>query len=314
MAQAEGSLPTSTAETQGNANALAEATLLRESRSRTGLRAAAHAYAQDRFAVAAAIILLIIALSALLAPVLPLADPIKDNPPMRLKGMGASGHLLGYDFQGRDMLWRMVWGGRQSLPNALIPVIIASLIALCLGLTAGYLGGILDMAIMRVMDVLFALPDIILAIAIAAALGQGRQSVILATTLVIIAPLTRMTYAATRQQTSAEYVTAARSIGAPFTRIVGKHLLPNVLAPVIVYASTIIGLLVVFTASLSFLGLGVAPPTPEWGLMVDEGRKVLSVAPHVSTLPGIMIAITALCFNLVGDGLRYALDPRQHGN
>jgi peptide/nickel transport system permease protein len=291
---------------------LAEAGAAREQRSRTGVRATLRAYAQDRFAVAAAIILLIIATVALLAPVLPIDDPVQDNMALRLEPIGTEDHVLGLDFNGRDMLSRLVWGGRQSLPNALIPVIVASAVALFLGLTAGYLGGVLDMAIMRCMDVLFALPDIILAIAIAAALGQGASSVILATTLVIIAPLTRMTYAATRQQASAEYVTAARAIGAPFTRIIGRHMLPNVLAPVIVYASTIIGLLVVFTASLSFLGLGVAPPTPEWGLMVDEGRKVLSIAPHVATLPGILIAITALCFNLVGDGLRYALDPRQH--
>ena len=309
MAQAQHSL----AGAEGGMNALGEAGATHERRSRTGPRAIMRAFAQDRFAVAAVAVLLIIVLLALLAPVLPLADPVEDNPTLRLKGMGTPNHVLGLDFNGRDMTSRLIWGGRQSLPNAVVPVLIASALALFLGLSAGYVGGFADMAIMRAMDVLFALPDIILAIAIASAMGQGRRSVILATTLVIIAPLTRMTYAATRQQSSAEYVTAARSIGAPFTRIIGRHLLPNVLAPVIVYASTIIGLLVVFTSSLSFLGLGVAPPTPEWGLMVDEGRRVLSVAPHVATLPGIMIAITALCFNLVGDGLRYALDPRQHG-
>jgi peptide/nickel transport system permease protein len=299
---------------ESRTNMLAEATAVRERRSRTGVRAAARAYAQDRFAVAAAAVLFVIALISLLAPVLPLDDPVRDNMPLRLKGMGTEGHILGLDFNGRDMLSRLVWGGRESLPNAIIPVIIAGSIALFLGMAAGYMGGILDMGIMRAMDVLFALPDIILAIALAAALGQGRRSVILATTLVIIAPLTRMTYASTRQQVSAEYVTAARAIGAPFSRIIGRHMLPNVLAPVLIYATTIIGLLVVFTASLSFLGLGVAPPTPEWGLMVDEGRRVLQVAPHVATLPGVLIFITSLCFNLMGDGLRYALDPRQHSN
>jgi peptide/nickel transport system permease protein len=250
----------------------------------------------------------------LLAPVLPLDDPTADDMANRLAPMGTEGHPLGLHFNGRDMLSRLIWGGRQSLPNAVIPVIAAGIIALFLGMTAGYLGGLLDMSIMRTMDVLFALPDIILAIAIAAALGQGRKSVILATTLVIIAPLTRMTYASTRQQSAAEYIIAARAIGAPFTRIIGKHMLPNVIAPVLIYATTIIGLLVVFTASLSFLGLGVSPPTPEWGLMVDEGRRVLQVSPHVAMLPGILILIASLCFNLVGDGLRYALDPRQHVN
>lgn len=295
-------------------NALAESIAMRESRSRTGIRASLRAYAQDRFAVVAAVILIVMSLLALLAPVLPLDDPVQDDMVNRLSGIGTPGHILGQDFNGRDMLSRLIWGGRQSLPNAVLPVIVAGTIALCLGMMAGFLGGLLDMLIMRLMDVLFALPDIILAIAIAAALGQGRRSVILATTLVIIAPLTRMTYASTRQQAAAEYIVAARAIGAPFSRIIGKHMLPNVFAPVLIYATTIIGLLVVFTASLSFLGLGVSPPTPEWGLMVDEGRRVLQVAPHVAMLPGVLILVASLCFNLVGDGLRYALDPRQHRN
>jgi peptide/nickel transport system permease protein len=303
-----------TVDQREGSNALAEATAVREQRSRTGFRASLRAYSHDRFAVVAAVILIVISLFALLAPVLPLEDPTEDDMANRLSPIGTPGHILGQDFNGRDMLSRLIWGGRQSLPNAVIPVLAAGVIALFLGMTAGYIGGLADMGIMRVMDVLFALPDIILAIAIAAALGQGRRSVILATTLVIIAPLTRMTYASTRQQGAAEYIVAARSIGAPFTRIIGRHLLPNVIAPVLIYATTIIGLLVVFTASLSFLGLGVSPPTPEWGLMVDEGRRVLQVSPHVAMLPGVLILIASLCFNLVGDGLRYALDPRQHTN
>lgn len=280
--------------------------------SRTGWRAITRAFTHDKAALGAAIILILIAIAAVFAPIISPYDPIASDSTKRLEPMGTDGHIFGLDFQGRDMLSRMIWGGRVSLPNALIPVAIASLISLFLGLTAGYLGGLIDSTIMRMMDVLFALPSVILAIAIAAAMGPGSRSVILATTLVIIAPLTRMTYTATREQAHSEYVVAARAIGAPFTRIISRHMLPNVMAPVLVYATTIIGLLVVFTASLSFLGLGVSPPTPEWGLMVDEGRRVLSVAPHVSSLPGVMIAITALCFNLVGDGLRYALDPRQH--
>jgi peptide/nickel transport system permease protein len=289
-------------------NALAQ----REGRARGGWRAALRAFAQDRAALAAAIVLIVIALTAIFAPIISPYDPIEADSTLRLKSFGTEGHLLGLDFQGRDILSRIIWGGRVSLPNALIPVAIASVIGLFLGLTAGYLGGFIDSLIMRLMDVLFALPSVILAISIAAAMGPGSRSVILATTLTIIAPLTRMTYVSTREQRHSEYVTAATAIGAPFTSIITRHLLPNVLAPVLVYATTIIGLLVVFTASLSFLGLGVSPPTAEWGLMVDEGRPVLSVAPHASSIPGVIIAITALCFNLVGDGLRFALDPRQH--
>lgn len=278
---------------------------------RSGLHAILHRFSQDRGAVVGAVILALIILAAIFAPVIAPHDPLDSDSRLRLEPIGTEGHLLGLDFQGRDMLSRMIWGGRVSIPNAIIPVVIASMISLFLGLTAGYAGGLVDSIIMRMVDVLLALPGIILAIAIAAAMGPSSRSVILATSLVIIAPLTRMTYTATREQTESEYVTSARAIGATFMRIISRHLLPNVFAPVLVYATTIIGLLVVFTASLSFLGVGVSPPTAEWGLMVDEGRRVLSVAPHVSSLPGAMIAITALCFNLVGDGLRYALDPRQ---
>lgn len=301
------------APTQVNIGSAAPKTLDREvGKSRSGWRAMLRAYAQDRAAVAAAIILILIVLMSIFAPIIAPYDPIESDSSLRLKPMGTEGHILGLDFQGRDVLSRVIWGGRVSLPNAVIPVVIASIIGLFLGLTAGYLGGFVDTVIMRLMDVLFALPSVILAIAIAAAMGPGSRSVILATTLVIIAPLTRMTYTATRDQKFAEYVTAARSIGAPFTSIITRHLLPNVLAPVLIYATTIVGLMVVFTASLSFLGLGVSPPTAEWGLMVDEGRPVLSIAAHVASIPGALIAITALCCNLVGDGLRYAFDPRQH--
>ncbi len=296
---------------QAKAQQLADEIGGHRQRSRTGWRAVTHRFSQDKGALAGAIVLALIVLAAIFAPLVAPYDPIESDSTLRLEPMGTEGHILGLDFQGRDMLSRMIWGGRVSLPNAVIPVIIAGFISLFLGLVAGYAGGLLDSAIMRSVDVLLALPSVILAVAIAAAMGPSSRSVILATTLVIVAPLTRMTYSATREQAESEYVTAARAIGVPFNRILSRHLLPNVFAPVLVYATTIIGLLVVFTASLSFLGLGVSPPTAEWGLMVDEGRRVLSVAPHIASLPGVMIAITALSFNLIGDGLRYALDPRQ---
>ena len=279
---------------------------------RSKFRSAVRAYSQDKAAVAAAIILAIIGLLALLAPFLPLADPADADPTIRLQGIGTPGHVLGLDYQGRDMLSRIAWGGRYTLPAAVVPVLVAGVIALGLGMTAGYSRNILDSLIMRIVDVLFAVPDVILAIAIASAMGAGFLSVVVATTLVIIAPLTRMAYSSTRQQRDSEYIVAAKAIGASNTHILRRHLLPNVFAPVLVYATTIIGLLVVFTSTLSFLGLGVAPPASEWGLMVDEGRKVMTVSPHAAWIPGLLIGLVALCFNLIGDGLRYALDPRQH--
>ena len=281
-------------------------------KGRSRFQKSVRAFRQDKAAVIAFFILSIIILLALLAPVLPLPDPAEADPRMRLQGIGTEGHILGLDYQGRDMLSRVIWGGRYSIPAAVIPVLIAGVVALTLGLVAGYSTTIVDSVIMRLVDVLFAVPDVILAIAIAAAMGPGFTSVITATTLVIIAPLTRMAYASTRQQRDSDYVLAARSIGAPTSQILFKHLLPNVLAPVLVYGTTIIGLLVVFTSTLSFLGLGVAPPASEWGLMVDEGRKVMNVSPHAAWIPGLMIGLVSLCFNLMGDGIRYALDPRQH--
>ncbi len=293
------------------ANAESSAAPLKE-RNRSRLRSAFRAFCQDKAAVGGAIVLGLVILMTLLAPVLPLQDPADADPTLRLKGIGTSGHILGLDYQGRDMLSRIIWGGRYTLPAAVIPVIIAGIIALCLGMTAGYARNALDSFIMRIVDVLFAVPDVILAIAIAAAMGPGFFSVVVATTLVIIAPLTRMAYSSTRQQRDSEYIIAARAIGASTPQILWRHLLPNVFAPVLVYATTIIGLLVVFTSTLSFLGLGVAPPASEWGLMVDEGRKVMNVSPHAAWIPGLLIGVVALCFNLIGDGLRYALDPRQH--
>jgi peptide/nickel transport system permease protein len=294
----------------GKANQLAEESALRAER-RSELMSILRAFAQDKGALVAAVILAIIIVISLGAPLFAPHNPIAANADMRLWLPGTPGHPLGLDFQGRDMLSRIIWGGRTSIPNAVVPVIIASVISLILGISAGYLGGFIDSLIMRMTDVLIALPSVVLAVAIAAAIGRGSLSVIVATTLIIIAPLTRMTYTATRGERNSEYVVAARSIGVPTGLILGRHLLPNVLAPVLVYSTTIIGFLVVFTASLSFLGLGVAPPNPDWGLMVDEGRRVMAVAPHAATIPGLVIAVTALCFNLVGDGLRYALDPRQ---
>lgn len=305
MAHVTSSSPSATAAAPATTNRVA---IKRRSR----LKATWRAFRQDKLAVAALFVLIVIVVLALAAPLLPLADPIAADPTLRLKPPGTDGHLLGFDYQGRDLLSRLVWGGRVSLPAAVLPVILASMIGLTLGLAAGYARGWIESFLMRLVDVLFAVPDVILAIAIAAAMGAGFVSVLTATTLVIIAPLTRMAYASTREQRNSEYILAAKSTGATFGSIVRRHLLPNVMAPVIIYATTIIGLLVVFTSTLSFLGLGVPPPTPEWGLMVDEGRKVMNVAPHAAWVPGLMIGLVALCFNLVGDGLRYALDPRQH--
>ncbi|MEX2230435.1 MAG: ABC transporter permease [Dehalococcoidia bacterium] len=268
------------------------------------------AYRKDRFAVIAAVVLLVIIVLVAAAPIVSPFDPYEADPSIRIMGPGTQGHWLGLDGQGRDMLSRVIWGGRVSLPLAVAPVMIAMALSMSMALVSGYYGGIIGNVLMRVIDVLFAFPTVVLAIVIAAFLGNGYVSVLVAVTIVLLAPMTRVAYIAVREQTGQDFVDAARAVGATPLRIMFVHLAPNSFPSVLVYSSTLVGLMVVFVAGLSFLGLGLQPPTADWGLMVSEGRQVLGVAPHVATVPGIAIGIAALCFNLIGDGLRYALDPR----
>ena len=277
---------------------------------RSGWSVTWRAFQKDRAAVAAAAMLLVIFAMTLAAPWLSPYDPIDGNTALRLAPVGTSGHLLGVDGQGRDIFSRILWGGRVTLPSAMVPVMIATMIGVTLGVIAGFHGGLAGHLIMRGCDVLFAFPTVILAIAIAGIIGRGLFNVMIALSVVLVPPMTRVTFTATREIEAMDYIQAARSLGAREWEIMLRHILPNIIPPVIVYASTVVGLLVVFSAGLSFLGLGVAPPSPDWGVMVSDGRTVLGVAPHVATVPGLMIAITSLCFNLVGDGLRFALDPR----
>jgi ABC-type dipeptide/oligopeptide/nickel transport system permease subunit len=267
-------------------------------------------FQKDKAAVAAAALLLLIFAMTLAAPWLSPYDPIDGNTSLRLAPIGTPGHLLGMDGQGRDIFSRILWGGRVTLPSAIVPVLVATIIGVTLGVIAGFHGGLIGHGIMRGCDVLFAFPTVILAIAIAGIIGRGLFNVMLALSVVLVPPMTRVTFTATREIEAMEYIQAARSIGAQEWIIMLRHILPNIIPSVIVYASTVVGLLVVFSAGLSFLGLGVAPPIADWGVMVSDGRMVLGVAPHVATVPGLMISVTSLCCNLVGDGLRYALDPR----
>ena len=270
------------------------------------------AFRRDRIAVVALALLVLISLLAVLAPVVSPYPPNEAANRLRLEGIGTSGHPLGLDEQGRDILSRLIWGGRISLPTALLPTVIAAGASLVLGLAAGFYGGLVGGIIMRVMDVFFAFPVVILAIGIAGILGPSLTNVMLSLTVVLVPYITRIVYAATLEVGGRDFLEAARASGASTGRQMFVHVLPNVLPPLIVYSTTIAGLLVVYGSGLSFLGLGVQPPTADWGVMAASGRDALSLAPHVSTLPGIVILLVALSFNLVGDGLRDALDPRSH--
>ena len=267
-------------------------------------------FRRDRMALLGACIIAMAVLVAILAPVIAPHDPLQIEGAKRMARPGTPGYLLGADEAGRDILSRLIYGGRVSLVVAVVPVVAAAAISILLGLGAGFFGGIVEHLIMRPLDVFFAFPRIILAIALAAALGAGMMSVMLALMIGLIPYITRVAYGAVRAAKNLAYVEAARSCGARGWQIVLHEILPNILPPVIVYATTLTGLMVILAAGLSFLGVGVKPPTPDWGIMLDGGRRVLTVAPHVATIPGLVILIVSVAFNLLGDGLRDALDPR----
>jgi peptide/nickel transport system permease protein len=265
---------------------------------------------RDPFTVACAAVLVLIAGAALLAPWLGLPDPAQSNSANRLLPMGSPGHLLGTDELGRDMLSRLIYGGRLSLMMGVLPVLIALAVGGVMGLAAGFMGGRINMLIMRTTDVFYAFPSILLAVAIAGALGAGIGNALLAITIVFIPPITRVTESVTTQVRGMDFVEAARASGATSFAIIRTHILGNVLGPIFVYATVLVSVSIVISAGLSFIGLGASPPAAEWGLMLNTLRESIFLAPLNAVLPGFMIFITSMCFNLISDGLRSAMDVR----
>jgi peptide/nickel transport system permease protein len=233
------------------------------------------------------------------APLFTVHDPYTGSVLRRLKPVGTPGHWLGTDEVGRDLWSRMVYGGRLSL-----------LIGGFLGVLAGYASGLFNSAIMRLTDVLYAFPSILLAIAITGILGSGLRNTILALTISFIPPVIRVSESITTQVRHLDFVEAARASGARPLTIIRYHILNNVLGPILVYATSLISICIILAAGLSFLGLGVTPPSAEWGLMLNNLRPALWATPLVAALPGVMIFITSMCFNLMSDGLRQAMDVR----
>ena len=264
----------------------------------------------DRVTLACLAILLIIALAAIFAGHLAPADPLKTSMAKRLKPIGAPGFWLGSDELGRDMLSRLIYGGRMSLLMGTWPVLNALIVGGALGVVAGYAGGWINMAIMRTVDVFYAFPSVLLAVAISGALGSGMKNAIVALTVVFIPPLVRMAETAATQVRGLDYVEAARASGAGAATIIRVHVLPNVLGPIVVYASGLFSVSIILASGLSFLGLGVEPPQAEWGLMLNTLRQAIYVQPWVAILPGAMIFATSICFNLASDGLRAAMELR----
>ncbi len=265
---------------------------------------------RDKVAVACALILLTIALAAIFAPFLGLSDPYQGSMIRRLRWVGTPGYPLGTDELGRDMIARLIYGGRLSLLIGLTPVVIAFVIGTSFGVLAGYAGGFINQAIMRTVDVFYAFPSVLLAIAISGALGAGITNSLVSLTIVFIPPIVRVAESVTTSVRNLDFVDAARASGAGPLTIMRVHVLGNVLGPIFVYSTSLISVCMILAAGLSFLGLGTKPPEPEWGLMLNTLRTAIYVNPWVAALPGVMIFTVSICFNLLSDGMRSAMDVR----
>jgi peptide/nickel transport system permease protein len=264
----------------------------------------------DKVAVGAGIVVLLLLGMAAFGPWLVPADPYASSMLSRLKPIGSEGYPLGTDELGRDMLSRLIVGARLSLFMGLTPVLLAFVIGSAIGILAGYAGGWVNTAIMRTIDVFYAFPSVLLAIALSGALGAGIFNSLLSLTIVFVPQIARVAEAVTAQAKGRDYVEAARASGASAFTIVRVHVLGNVLGPIFVYSTSLIAVSLILASGLSFLGLGVKPPEPEWGLMLNTLRTAIYVQPWVAALPGLMIFITSIAFNLLSDGLRSAMDNK----
>lgn len=264
---------------------------------------------RSRVSLAGLAVVLALGVLAGVAPWVAPYDPLATDLPNQLQPPSAN-HWLGTDLLGRDILSRLLYGGRATLITALAAVGISATLGVVLGLVAGFYGGFVDSCLMRLVDVLLAFPRILLALTVVALLGVGLGNVMVAVGIAGISGYARIVRGVVLSAREQPYVEAARLIGCRTRRILLRHVLPNVMAPIIVLATLDIAHALLSASSLSFLGLGAQPPTPEWGLMLNEGRAYLRVAPWVTTVPGVTIMLAVLGVNVFGDGLRDALDPR----
>ncbi|KNE29149.1 ABC transporter permease [Achromobacter spanius] len=266
---------------------------------------------RDPVALAAGGVILALILIAILAPWITPADPFHASMLKRLRPIGTEGYPLGADELGRDMLSRLMLGARLSLFMGIVPVITAFVVGSAIGILAGYAGGWTSTLIMRVVDVFYAFPSVLLAIALSGTLGAGIFNALLSLTIVFIPQIVRVAESVTTQVRRSDYVDAARASGASPLTIVRAHVLSNVLGPIFVYSTSLISVSMILASGLSFLGLGVRPPEPEWGLMLNTLRTAIYTQPWVAALPGVMIFITSMSFNLLSDGLRSAMEVKE---
>jgi peptide/nickel transport system permease protein len=268
------------------------------------------ALGRNLLAVAAALAIVVIVCGAAAAPYLPIADPDTVDTPNRLRPPLSSGHLLGTDEFGRDLLSRLIWGARVSLVAGVGAAGAAMIFGVGFGIIAGYYTGWIETVIMRLTDILMAFPYILLAIAIVAGLGPGLRNAMIAIAIVGVPIYTRLARGAVLSIRAREFVEAAHALGSPDRFILLRHVVPHLLSPVIVAFSLDVGAKILATSGLSFLGLGTQPPTADWGSMLATGRQFVILRPHVVLLPGLAIFVMVLALNLVGDALRDLLDPR----
>ncbi|RVT89636.1 ABC transporter permease [Rhodovarius crocodyli] len=265
---------------------------------------------RDPMTIFCTAVLVIMFLAILFAPLIAPHDPYQGSMIRRLRAIGTPNYPLGTDELGRDILTRLLYGGRLSWFMGIVPVLIAFSVGTMLGVTAGFMGGRVNMLIMRVTDIFYAFPSVLLAVAISGALGAGIMNAILALSLVFVPPIIRVAESVTQGVRNLDFVDAARASGASGLTIVRVHVLGNVLGPIFIYATSQVSVCMILASGLSFLGLGTRPPEAEWGLMLNTLRTAIYVQPWVAVLPGVCIFVTSICFNLVSDGLRQAMDVK----
>jgi len=286
-----------------------ELTLGHTQRPRTLWRDMLNRLRHNPSAIAGALILIVMIFLAVFAPVIAPYDPI-DQDSQAIRAEPSRDHLFGADTFGRDVFSRVLYGGRKSLPIGLVAVGIAAIVGVSTGLAAGYYGRWLDALVMRFVDLMLAFPGILLALSLVAILGSSLFNLMLAVGIAAIPEYTRVVRGTVLSARETEYVTAARVSGARDASIMFRHILPNVLPPIIVLATLGIAGAIILGSTLSFLGLGIKPPVAEWGNMLSDGRSMMRNFWWVSFFPGLAIMLTVLAINLLGDGLRDALDPR----
>ena len=282
---------------------------MEENRSFGRLREAAYQFARNRLAVVCLILLLIIVFAAVFADFVAPEGIDEQNIAQALQPPGFK-HWFGTDNYGRDIFSRVIYGGRISLLVALLSTAVSTLAGVMLGAAAGYYGGLVDNVIMRIMDVFMAIPSLLMAIVLATSLGAGLRNTILAIAISSIPSFTRVVRAPVLSAKQNEYIEACRAIGARPLRLIVRHILPNVMAIIIVQSTLGVANAIISVASLSFLGLGVQPPTPEWGTMLSMGRSYITKCSWMVTYPGLAIVVSVICLNVLGDALRDVLDPR----